>query len=76
MQNPIAVQLSDRQRLKQQYRHDLLVSNQLSDLLNDRLSLLRQKYQDAQDVCLSAYAVENIKQEIKLLNELIRFYKK
>lgn len=76
MQNPIAVQLADRQRLKQQYRHDLLVSNQLSDLLNDRLTLLRQQYKDAQDVCLSAYAVENIKQEIKLLNELIRFYKK
>lgn len=76
MQNPIAVQLADRQRLKQQYRHDLIISGQVVDLLEDRLKILRQKWRDGIDVGYTQKMIYELEEEIKLLNQLIRFYDK
>ena len=76
MQNPIAVQLADRQRLKQQYRHDLIISGQVVDLHEDRLKILRQKWRDGIDVGYTQKMIYELEEEIKLLNQLIRFYDK
>lgn len=80
MQAPISQQLMQRleavDALKAQYRHDLIISGQVVDLLEDRLKLLRQKWRDGIDVGYTQKMIYELEEEMKLLNQLIRFYDK
>lgn len=79
-QKPVSQQLMQRleavDSLKAQYRHDLINTNQIIDLLNDRLKLLRQKWRDGIDVGYTQKMIYELEEEMKLLNQLIRFYDK